>query len=351
MKKIFKNKKVIIVLIVLLVIGGGLWRVFSSRERSTKESIKTVEIKKDSLALIISASGQIEAQEQAQVRFQTSGQLAWVGITEGDRVKKWQALASLDKRELEKKLEEELNDFKTQKWTFDQTHDDYQEEKDNAVITKEIERILDKAQFALSNQVIAVELADLALKYATIYSPIDGIVTEIDSPLPGVNITPAQATFVIVNPESLAFYLKVNETEVVGLQEGQEVNIRLDAFPDRTFSGQITKIGFIPLSGQGTYYQVIISFAEQNPKFRVGMSGDGEVLLEKKDEVLVIPETALIKRGDDYSVFKVVDGQARKQSVAIGLMTDQGVEIIEGLSEGDIVVASGVSKISDGEKI
>jgi RND family efflux transporter MFP subunit len=351
MKLFLSKRKLIIVVIFLLLVVAGVVFALGPKPSSSKGEIKTAKVKKGDLSLVISASGQIDAEEKAQVRFQTSGQLAWVGVARGDQVRKWQALASLDKRELEKKLEKELNDFKGEKWDFDQTHDDYQEEKDNAVVTKEIERILDKAQFDLSNQVIEVELADLALKYATIYSPIDGIVTEVDSPLPGVNITPAQATFVVINPNSLAFYLKINETEVVKIEEGQEVNVRLDAFEGQEFSGLVNKIGFTPLSGQGTYYQVLVSFLEQHPKFRVGMSGDGEILIEEKEGVLAIPETALIKRGQDYSVFKVVDGQARRQAVVIGLVTDQGAEVIDGLSEGDIVVASGVSEISDGEKI
>ncbi len=350
--KFFKNKKIIIIVIFLLLVTAGVaFAALRPESVSKKEAMETVKVKRGDLSLIVSASGQIDAQEKAQVRFQTSGQLAWVGVAEGDRVKKWQALASLDKKELEKRLEKQLNDFMTQKWTFDQTHDDYQEEKDNAVITKEIERILDKAQFTLSNQVIDVELADLALKYATIYSPINGIITEIDSPLPGVNITPAQATFMVVNPDSLAFYLKINETEVVGLQEGQEVVVRLDAFPNRKFSGQINKIGFTPLSGQGTYYQVIVSFEEKNSAFRVGMGGDGQILIEEKTGVLIVPESALIKRGDTYSVFQITDGQARKRPVVIGLISDQGVEVVEGLEEGQVVISSGVSKISDGQKI
>ncbi|KUK83465.1 MAG: membrane-fusion protein, partial [Microgenomates bacterium 39_6] len=264
--KLFLNKRrLIIIIILLLVTAGVVFAVSRPDSVSKKEEIETVEVKKGDLSLTVSASGQIDAQEKAQVRFQTSGQLAWVGVNEGDTVKKWQALASLDKRELEKRLEKELNDFMTQKWTFDQTHDDYQEEKDNAVITKEIERILDKAQFALSNQVIAVELVDLAIKYATIYSPIDGIVTQIDSPLPGVNITPAQATFTVINPNSLYFSLAVDEIEVVSLSEGQEAKISLDAFPDQTFSAQIDQISFTPLSGQGTKYQVKLKLIDSAP--------------------------------------------------------------------------------------
>ncbi|MDD3532018.1 MAG: efflux RND transporter periplasmic adaptor subunit [Candidatus Shapirobacteria bacterium] len=347
--KFLKNKKIVIILL-LVFIGAGVAWAFPKPSISEGE-IKTVKVERGDLFSIISVSGQIDAQEKAQVRFQTSGQLVWVGVAEGERVRKWQALASLNKRELEKKLEKELNDFMTQKWTFDQTHDDYQEEKDNAVITKEIERILDKAQFSLSNQVIAVELVDLAIKYATIYSPIDGIVTEIDSPLPGVNITPAQATFTIVNPDSLAFYLKVNEIEVVNLIEGQEVDIRLDAFPNRVFAGQVAKIGFTPLSGQGTYYQVIVALEEKDPAFRVGMGGDGEILIESKNGVLTVPESALVKRSDQYWVFQIVDGRALKKPVIIGLTTDEGVEVVEGLTEGEIVVSSGVSKVSDGQKI
>lgn len=352
---IFQGKKTkwVLAVVSLVIIGVAIANQLLpvDRVKGNSSPVETAKVERKDLSLLVSASGQIEAQEQAQVRFQASGQLAWVGVAEGDRVKKWQALASLDKRELEKRLEKELNDFMTEKWTFDQTHDDYQEEKDNAVITKEIERILDKAQFSLSNQVIAVELADLALKYATIYSPIEGIVTQIDSPLPGVNITPAQATFTVVNPDSLALYLKVDETQVAKLAEGQEAKISLDAFPNRVFDGLVAKIGFTPLSGQGTYYQVIIAFEEKDPAFRVGMNGDGEILIEEKSDVLVVPESALIKRGDQYSVFRVVDGRVQKQPVEVGLETNKGVEIIKGLSEGEVVVSSGVSKISDGQEI
>ncbi len=350
MLKVLKNRKIVIVFLVLLV-GIGVGLSLFAKEESPEEAIETVKVRKEDLVLTISVPGSIDAKEQAEVRFQTSGQLAWVGVSEGDQVKKWQALASLDRRELKKRLEKQLNDFMTQRLSFDQAHDDYQEEKDNAVITKEIERILDKAQLSLSNRVIEVELIDLALKYATIHSPLDGIVTKIDSPLPGINITPAQATFFVVNPDSLAFYLTVNETEVVGLKEGQKVDIRLDAFPDRNFVGSISRVGFTPLAGQGTYYQVIVSFLEKEPEFKIGMNGDGEILIEKKEGVLIVPETALIKRDGEYSVFTVVNDRAKKQPVTVGLITDRGAEVIEGLTEGEIVISSGISKISDGQRI
>src|SRR4030042_4119544 len=109
----------------------------------------------------VTRSGKVKAQSTANLTFQTYGLVTWVGVKEGDYVKKWQGIASLDRRDLEKRLSKAMNLYLTNRWDFEQLQDDYKEKKDRYLLTDSDRRILDKAQFSLNNAVSDVDIADL----------------------------------------------------------------------------------------------------------------------------------------------------------------------------------------------
>ncbi len=224
-------------------------------------------------------SGVIEAEKKVDLKFKTSGELVWVGIKKGDKVKKGQAIASLDKRELEKKFKKEMNDYLNERWDFEQTQDDYKETKDRHLITDAIQRILDKAQFDLDNSVLDLEIQKLAVEYSVIATPISGIVTHIDQPIAGVNITPATAVFTIADPTSVYFKAEADEEEVVRLKNGLKGKILLDAYLDQEFDSQIDSIDFAPiLDKSGPNYAVKCALPENTDlRFRLGMRGEIEI--------------------------------------------------------------------------
>lgn len=350
---ILRNKKIILiaglVILVLLIARSLLF--------GKKILAETTKVKRGGLTLSVSASGKTESENQVDLKFQTSGKLVWVGVKEGDKVKKWQAIASLDKRELEKDLKKELNDYMNERWDFEQTYEDYDKSglpEEKWLVTDAIKRILQKAQFDLDSAVIDVEIADLAIKLATIVSPIEGIVTHIDTPVAGVNITPATAVFTIADPNSVIFSANVDEADISKISLGQEVKIALDAYPDQDFEGEVTKISFaaITTKGGGTAFLIEISLPE-NPelKFKVGMNGDVEIIIQEKENVLMIPTSAVWRREDKNFVWKVIKGKAVKQEIRIGLEADDLVEVTEELAEGEEVVSENVSKIKAGQKV
>jgi len=335
------------VLVALLLIALVSYKTSFADDKSMK--LDFTKVKRDDFSLSISVSGVVEAEKQIEIRFQTSGRLAWVGVKEGDQVKKWQALASLDKRELEKKLKKQLNGYMNERWDFEQTDDDYE----GQVLTDEIRRILDKAQFDLENKVIDVELADLTLKYATIVSPISGIVTEIKAPVAGVNITPATAAITIVDPNSVVFKMKIDEADVAAIKADQSAKISFDAYPEQTFSQTIKKISFNPVSGSsGTAYGATVNLPDNsNLRFRLGMNGEGEIIVQEEKNVLIVSENAIAKRGDEYYVFVAENNHLKKKIVELGLWGDDEVVVVSGLQEGDRVLSSQISKVKDGQKI
>lgn len=273
-------KKGLIFLITSAVILP-LALVFLSLKPGSKNALPLVVSQEEEEIEALVLPGKVRAEKEVELKFQTSGKLAWVGVKKGDWVKRGQAIASLDKEELEKEFKKEMNDYLNERWDFEQTHDDYQETKERHLVTDEIQRILDQAQFDLNNVVLDLEIADLAVKFAAIVSPIEGIITRIDQPVAGVNITPATAVFTVSDPGSVFFEAEADEEEVVLLKQGLRAKIILDSYPEKEFDSEIILLGFAPVSSTGSaVYSVKLSLPENTDlQFRLGMAGEVEIPL------------------------------------------------------------------------
>lgn len=341
--KFIKSHKIAVIIsgFILLVAILLIPKRVISYLKGPIEQYETAKVKKQDLSQTISASGKTQAENQAILKFQTSGKLTWVGVKEGDKVKKWQAIASLDKRELEKKFKKELNDYMNERWDFEQTQEDYKETKERHLVTDAIKRILEKAQFDLNNVVIDLEIADLAVKFATITSPIDGIVIDIESPVAGVNITPATARFTIADPSMMKFVANVDESDIGRVRIGQKVIISLDAYPEEEFEGEVSKIAFASITtrGGGTAFPVDITLPENiEQRFKVEMNGDVEIIIASGEEVLTVPNEA-IKRKAGKTYAQIIEKKEVKEvEVEVGIENGTKTEILKGLSEGQIVI-------------
>ena len=263
-----KYKRRFIILGVLLLVIALV--IFARRGRP---GVKLEPVLTQQELETLSLSGKLDAQEKVTLRFPTSGKLAWVGVKEGDYVQQYQGIAALDSAELQKRLERELKDYSISRWDFEQTKED---NKDR-IVTNSLKRILEKSQFALDRAVIDVELVDLAKQLANLWTPIAGVVTRVSSPFAGANITPTQAEFDIVNPNSLYFSAAADQSDVVKLKEGAIGNLVLDSYPDLKFKGTVYSISFQPeFDETATVYEVKIKIEDSEPEriLRLGMTGE-----------------------------------------------------------------------------
>jgi len=333
-----------VIFIFLLILNFGVKPRVIAYFKGPVEKYETAKVERQTLRQTVSASGKVKAENQVTLRFQTSGQLAWLGVKEGDEVKKGQALASLDRRQLEKKLKKELNDYLNERWDFEQSQDDYQtggQSLEKLTLSDAVRRILEKAQFDLNNSVIDVEIADLAVKLATITSPIKGIVTKVEAPVAGANITPATAEFVVANPAVMKFVANVDEADIGLVKIGQKVIISLDTYPEETFEGEVAKIAFaaVTTSGGGTAFPVEIFLPDNaNLKFKVGMNGYTEIILSSKKDALSIPQSAIKEKESQTFVKIIKDKKISEIPIKTGLESDSKIEVISGLEEGQIVI-------------
>lgn len=343
--KIFKKKITWIIIATLILITIVFFSVKAKAENNkdnpkfnTKTETTIAPIRKN-ISEEITLSGSIDAASKAELRFQTSGQLAWVGVKIGDKVKKYQAIASLNKAELKKQLQIDFNNYKTTASNFYDTSDKYKD----TVIDTEMKRILERSQNTLDNSVINYELGDLAVKYATLTTPIAGVVVAVDQPSSGINVTPASSSFYIIDPKTIYLKSQIDQEDVVKIKVGDKTSIKLDSFPDQTFESKITYISYTPVSGQtSTVYEVRFELPSDNDdlKYKIGMDGDAVISLKENQNSLVVPIDALTQtESESYVLVKNPDNnQLIKKIVKTGIETDIEIEILEGLSENDQVI-------------
>ena len=321
---------VIVVCIILLVL------FYQRKSPSSTKKETSFKVRKTTLSETLSLSGQIDAEEHATLRFQTSGRLDWVGVKTGDYVKKYQTIASLDQRELEKNLKKYLNTYMKSRWDFEQTKDDYE----NKAITEAMQRLIDEAQFDLNNAVIDVEVKDIAFKFANLYAPIEGLVVRVDVPYAGVNVTAAQAEFEIINPKTIYLSATADQTDIVKLKQDMKAEVILDSYPDEKLTGKIYMISFIPKEGEtGTVYQIkmVLNVANEDYRIRFGMTGDANFVTRKVNNVLAVPDNFVKSEKDKNYVWQKVNGKKVKTKIIIGDDIDGDIIVTSGLKEGDIV--------------
>lgn len=335
-------------LFVIALIGAGFFFWATTRtQQQASAAISTTKVTRRNFVNTLTSSGKTKADKSVDLKFQVSGRLSWVGVKEGDTVSAHQSLAALDTREVQKSLEKALRDYSSQRNDFEETwRVTYDGKKSYDAFTDTVKRILEKNQWDLEKAVLDVELRRLAVEYSTLATPIAGIVTHIDTPVAGINVTPASAVFSVADPASLVFDASVDETDISKLTIGQNATISLDAFPDATYSGKISYISFVAeqSSGGSTVFPVKIAF-DTPLNLRIGLNGDMAIDTQRQENVLSIPAEAIREEKNTTYVYKKSDGKYVKTTVATGARNEDDIVITDGLSEGDTVVTKGFTNL------
>jgi len=327
----FLKKRWFWILLIVIILGLFLYQTVNSANNS-KTNKKSYTVKKEDLSETLSLSGKIDAEEKAVLRFPSSGKLAWVGVREGDYVKKYQMLASLDQRQVKKTLEKYLYDYSKERNDFEESN---KVTYPDGAVNDTIKRILEKNQYDLNKAVLDVELQNIALEYSYLYTPIEGIVTRVDAPYAGVNITPAQAEFEVVNPQTLFFSATADQTEVVELKKDMTGEVIFDSWPEDKIKCHIYWIGYSPKEGEtGTVYELKGKLSSKKD-FRLGMTGDMSFVTKERKNIIAVPTSYLKK--DKKGSYAMVENKSglKKRYIETNGEIDSKTEITSGLSPGE----------------
>ncbi|WP_207510385.1 efflux RND transporter periplasmic adaptor subunit [Longitalea luteola] len=352
MKK--KIVRIIITIVVIAVSLGAIAKVLSNNKKKSEEKTQivaqtnaTVSVRIDTVSraipnLDVIANGNFAPEQELSLAAEKSGRVVQVLVDEGSYVRKGQTVATIRVDQLSVDLTNAEANYQTALTDLDRYENAF---KTGGVTQQQ----LDQAKLNVANAKAKLEQSRINLGDASIRATINGIVNKryIE---PGSVVSPGTKILDIVNVSTLRLNVTVNEAQVPYLAIGKPVKVKASVFPDKTFSGKINFIA--PKADEALNFPVEITITNNAAnQLKAGMYGTAIFDFPNQSAVIMIPRTAFVGSVNSKQVFVADNGVARLKSVTPGRVIGENVEILDGLTEGALVITSGQINLVDGSKI
>ncbi len=360
----------------------AVFGLMAMRNGTEIDASRLATIERGDVARSVVATGKIQPLAKVEIKSKASGIVEKLLVHYGDTVETGQVLAELDKEQLHAGVREARANLLASEAAYERNLVEAQG-PDLPFLKTSVERskrlyadgliapqILEDAemayQMALNRQTAArsnaavtkaeVERARAALErtqtdlhYATIRSPMDGLVlsrdVEVGDAVSSILVLGSQATLVMTLGDVSEVYVlgKVDEADIGRVYMDQRARIVVEAFKDKKFEGEVTKISPFGVEEDNvTTFEVRVSIQNPTGKLKTNMSANAEIILEEKTGVLLIPESAVIYDRERNTALEVPDPSApdgtREVAVKLGISNGVKTEVLEGPAEGDQVV-------------
>ena len=368
-------KKIGIAIVVIAVLAVAAFLILRKSEKPQMK-YKTAEIHRGSIVNTVTATGTIEPIVQVEVGTQVSGIINHIYVDYNSVVKKGEVIAELDKTTLEADLASSSATLQSNKTEYEYQEKNFlrikglHEKKmvsDTDYETAEYQ--YNKAKSSYEKSQSDITKARQNLEYATIYSPIDGVV--IDRAVEeGQTVAASFNTptlFTIANDlRQMRVIADVDEADIGGVVEGQQATFTVDAFPEDVFKGSVTQVRLQPTTESNVVtYEVVVDAPNPDLKLKPGLTANLTIYTMQKDSVLLVPLKAL--RFQPENAPEPVADSANPRARVLWTQSPQGLqpvnvttgdndgifaEITGDIKEGDKVVTGvdiGVASISDGQ--
>lgn len=386
-KRVFSGRKKFIVIgLLIILLGFAGFSIFTKKEKEPK--LQTMLVEQGMIISSVSASGQVLSVNIMSANTQASGIVKTVYVKDGDEVKKGDKILEIDldfqgeqknvqawssylsaKNTLEsaKATQYSFQADMFGKWdTFKELaeNDEYNVEEHPENLNLPEYHIPEKewlaAEVKYKNQEAVIAQAQVAINSAwltyiqtspTITASMNGIITSLMyiegmsiGSLDTGNTTSNQKVATIKTEGMPIVSVNLSEIDVSQVELDQKATVILDSIPDKTFTGKIVGVDRIGQSTSGvTQYPAIIQLDSSSKQILPNMMVTANIMIDKKDNALLVPSGVIQSQGDQSYVNVLVDGKPQSVPVEVGLSSDTQIEIVSGLNEGDLVVSGSVS--------
>jgi HlyD family secretion protein len=384
----------------------------SAAKRGNKAiEVRIEPVQKRDLTASVTASGQVRPQTKVDVASDVSGKIMKLAVKEGQIVSAGQFLLQIDQSQplaAVQRSEAAVASSRAQLAQARSSLDGAQKSYDRSLAIKnanssfvtaeQLEQLktavdvnkaqVDAATHAVDQATASLNDAKSALEKTTIYAPMAGQVTRLaveqgETAVPGTFNKDAATLLTISDMSVLETRVKVDETDVARIRIGDSAQVQIDAFPDTTFIGKVTKISNSSVKSatattdQAVDYEVTIQLLNAPPDTRPDFSATAKVITDKRTHVLSVPIIALtvrenqavqsgdtavglgkakpakdITKKDIEGVFVVgTDNKVTFRPVKVGIAGEKDFEIVGGLKEGEKIVAGtyqAIRELKDG---
>lgn len=348
------NKKIIMLLCAILAATGGATAIYSSYPQDDKEQqsyqyppikVAVATVATESAPRMFYGVGELEAGRQVFVAAETNGRITQIGFESGQKVKKEQLLVQLN----DAVEQADLARYQAQLLNATRLHNRTTALADKHLVA-EAQVDSTRAERDIAQGLIRQTQALIAQK--AIRAPFDGIIG-IRQVHEGQYLNPGEAIASLVDTQTLKLNFSLDEQASPELYVGQLVDIKVDAYPEKTFPARIHAID--PIVGKSRMIQLQATLENSHGELKAGMYANVNVIRQTNNQVLTIPETAVTYTAYGDTVF-IAEGSentmiAKQISVKVGQRWAGKVEIEQGLKLGEKVITSGQLRLNNGSTI
>ena len=363
MKKIGKKGWIAIGVVAVIIIFA-LFKCTGGKKEE-KISFDTAKVQKTNIQTSITATGTIEPVTSVTVGTQVSGIVSHLYVDYNSVVKKGQVIAELDRTNLMSELNTAKANLSSAQSSLNyqfSNYNRYKELHDKGLVSADefesarLQYLQAKEQVNTSKE--SLQRAQTNLGYATITSPIDGIILS-KSVEEGQTVAASFNTpelFVIAQDlTNMRVIADIDEADIGGVKEGQRVSFTVDAFPDDHFEGQVTQVRQQATTESNVVtYEVVISAPNNDLKLKPGLTANVTIYTLEKNDVLAVPAKALrfqpneafLQKGEtiedcegDHKLWTKEGTVFKAHKVEIGTTNGMMTEIISGIKEGTEVLS------------
>lgn len=378
-------KKWSVAIVALLAIGGGIWYFLHKQEAPFEVSYETAKVEKATIGNSVTATGTVEAVTSVEVGTQVSGIIDKIYVDYNSPVKKGQVIAELDKtnllselRSATSQLEGAKSDLNYQRSNFARMKTLYGKGLISANDYESARLSLQQAESVVGQRQEAVTKAKTNLSYATITSPIDGVVlsksVEEGQTVASSFNTPTLFT-IVKDMTDMRVVASVDEADIGEVKVGQRVTYSVDAYPDETFEGTVTQVrNEATTENNVVTYEVVISAPNPNLKLKPGLTANVTIYTLEQNNIVSVPTKALrftptkemvgakdkiVDCNGSHKLWEREGRTFKAYSVQTGITNGTRTQILSGIKEGTVVVVDmkdastteeGKDEISTGEE-
>ena len=374
MNKIGKKGWIGIGVVAVLIIA---WFLLKGGKKEEKVSFETAKVEKKSIHTSITATGTIEPVTSVTVGTQVSGIVAKLYVDYNSIVKKGQVIAELDKTNLISELNTAKANLASSQSTATYQQANYNRYKtlyDKGLVSADefenAQLSYQKAREDVNAKRESVRKAETNLGYATITSPIDGVVLSKsveEGQTVAASFNTPELFKIAQDLTDMRVIADIDEADIGGVKEGQRVSFTVDAFPDDHFEGRVTQVRQQATTESNVVtYEVVISAPNEDLKLMPGLTASVTIYTMEKNDVLVVPSKALrfmpnqafLEKDQtiadveaDHKLWTMEGNTFKAHKVEIGTSNGVVTEITGGVAAGTVVLSDfNVSSTGEGEQ-
>ncbi len=314
----------------------------ASAPPSDAVAVEAARVILDTVVEDLRAVGTLRPNEAVTVVSEIAGRVQRIGFREGQAVAAGDVLIELDASILRAELAKARSDLTLARANH---------QRAEALVKRGMstERSLDEARAALQAAEAGQALALARLEKATIRAPLSGLVG-LRAVSVGAYVTPGQPIVELADVDPVKVDFRVQELALAELRRGQPIRVTVDALPGKAFDGEIDAIDpIVDVAGRAIRLRARIPNARGD--LSPGLFARVQIVVERRENALLVPESAVFAEGAKRFVYRVIDGRAVLTGVQLGQRRPGQVEVRAGLAREDVVVTAGHQQIRDGTPV